>query len=127
MIGQTIVGEVEEDRLILVHVAWNVAGHWIMNEPPGVLISFCKTGKAMCMLSLGRSLLRVLRLCIAPWLFGGRSSYFAGTHSIMNGFELSTTSFRIGAVIFSAETHETRRRSAGNKTKMCMAFFKTVN
>ena len=78
MIDQAIVGEVEEDRLILVHVAWNVAGHWIMNEPPGVLISFCKTGKAMCMLSLGRSLLRVLRLCIAPWLFGGRSSYFAG-------------------------------------------------
>ena len=82
------------------------------------------------MLSLGASLPRVLRLCIAPSLSGGRSSYFAGTHSIMNGFDLSTASFRIGAVMFSAETHETRRSSAGNKTKMCMAFkflFKTVH
>jgi hypothetical protein len=26
VIGQTIVGEVEEDRLIFVHVAWNVGG-----------------------------------------------------------------------------------------------------
>lgn len=26
MIGQTIVGEVEEDRLIFAHVAWNVGG-----------------------------------------------------------------------------------------------------
>ena len=54
MIGQTIVGEVEEDRLILVHVAWNVAGHWIMNEPPGVLISFLQDWQGDVYAELGQ-------------------------------------------------------------------------
>lgn len=98
-----------------------------MNESSVMLISFARLAGVYVVLLLRMRCLwwvitEDLRRRIAPWLSGGRSSYLTGTDFIVHGFELSIASFRIGAVMFSAETRKTSRRSARTKIRNVHSF-----